>query len=353
MTTASNPASESRRAARTARRASGPAFAVGPDVTPDGTTAETVPAIAAGVDTPAGRGRGPSERNRPLWMLIPGGLLMVIVIIVPLLLGIYMSLLDLDQYTLRQWIEAPFIAFANYVEAVTSTNLFHGVWLSVSYSFISTIIAMPIGIAAAVATQNAFKGRAVVRSVFLIPYVLPSFVVATVWRTMFQPGGIVEHGFKFFGADPGLFLNGPNTYWTLIFVQIWASWPFIYLLALAGLQSVDHEVHEASALDGALWWTKLRYVVFPYLKGPVSLAFIIGMLNHINNFTLPFVLFGIPAPHDVELLPVLTYVTSFQSFRFGLSAAMAVVSLILIAIPLFVYLRAVKLDDAETPGGRK
>lgn len=335
MSTASTPKPETRPAASAAGRATRPARG-----------AETAPAGG-------GRRRGPSERNRPLWMLIPGGLLMTIVIIVPLILGVFMSLLDLDQYTLRKWIAAPFIGFANYIEAVTQTELFHAVWLSVSYSFIATVLALPIGIAAAVATQNAFRGRAVVRSVFLIPYVLPSFVVATVWRTMFQPQGIVDHGLGVFGIDPGLWLNGPNTYWALIFVQLWASWPFVYLLALAGLQSVDHEVHEAAALDGALWWTKLRYVVFPYLKGPVSLAFIIGMLNHINNFTLPFVLFGIPAPHDVELLPVLTYVTSFQSFRFGLSAAMAVVSLILILIPLFIYLRAVKLDDAESQGGRK
>lgn len=333
MTTASTPKPETRLAARAAGPGSGPAS--GPDVKKER------------------RRKGLSERNRPLWMLLPGGILMTIVIIVPLILGLFMSLIDLDQYTLRKWVSAPFIGFANYIEAVTQTELFHAVWLSVSYSFIATVLALPIGVAAAVATQNAFKGRSVVRSVFLIPYVLPSFVVATVWRTMFQPQGVVDHGFGTFGIDPGLWLNGPNTYWALIFVQLWASWPFVYLLALAGLQSVDHEVHEASALDGALWWTKLRYVVFPYLKGPISLAFIIGMLNHINNFTLPFVLFGIPAPHDVELLPVLTYVTSFQSFRFGLSAAMAVVSLILILIPLFIYLRAVKLDDAEPQGGKK
>lgn len=339
MSTANTPKPETRPAAHAAGGATRSA--------PSGTDVRLTPPVS-------GKPRkGLSERNRPLWMLLPGGILMTIIIIVPLVLGIFMSLLDLDQYTLRKWIASPFIGFANYIEAVTQTELFHAVWLSVSYSFIATVLALPIGIAAAVATQNAFKGRAVVRSVFLIPYVLPSFVVATVWRTMFQPQGIVDHSFNVFGVDPGLWLNGPNTYWALVFVQLWASWPFVYLLALAGLQSVDHEVHEAAALDGALWWTKLRYVVFPYLKGPISLAFIIGMLNHINNFTLPFVLFGIPAPHDVELLPVLTYVTSFQSFRFGLSAAMAVVSLILILIPLFIYLRAVKLDDAESQGGRR
>ncbi|MDQ0147425.1 carbohydrate ABC transporter permease [Pseudarthrobacter niigatensis] len=299
------------------------------------------------------RRKGLSERNRPLWMLIPGGVLMIIIIVVPLLLGIYMSILNLDQYTLRKWVSAPIIGAENFVEAVTNSPLLHAVWLSVSYSLLAMVVTLPLGIAAAVATQNAFKGRALIRSVFLIPYVLPSFVVATVWRTMLQPGGIVDEAQATVGIHVGLWLNGPQTFWTLVLVQIWASWPFIYLLALSGLQSVDHEVHEASALDGALWWNKLRYVIFPYLKGPLALAFLIGMLHHINNFTLPFVLFGVPAPSDVEVLPILTYVTSFQSFRFGLSAAMAFISLVLIAIPLFVYLRAVKLDDADTPGAKK
>lgn len=294
-----------------------------------------------------------SERDRPLWMLIPGGVLMTVIIVVPLLLGVYMSLLNLDQYTLRKWVSAPFVGVANYVEALTRSELLHSVWLSLSYSVIAMAVTLPLGIAAAVATQNTFKGRGLIRSVFLIPYVLPSFVVATVWRTMFQPDGVITSTLHTLGIEPGLFLNGPNSYWTLILVQIWASWPFIYLMALSGLQAVDHEVHEAAALDGTLWWSKLRYVIFPYLKGPLSLAILIGLLHHINNFTLPFVLFGMPAPQDVAVLPYLTYETSFQSFRFGLSAAMAVVSLILVAIPLFVYLRAVRLDDADSKEVRK
>ncbi|WP_045076370.1 carbohydrate ABC transporter permease [Psychromicrobium lacuslunae] len=295
----------------------------------------------------ARRRRGPNERNRPLWMLIPGGTLMIVVILVPLLLGVYMSTLNLDQYTLRRWVSAPFIGLGNFIEALTATELLRSVWLSLSYALIAMIVTIPLGVLAAIATQNKFRGRGLVRSIFLIPYILPSFVVATVWRTMFQPGGVIDQGLSGIGIHAGLWLNGPNSYWTLVIVQIWTSWPFVYMLALSGLQGVDHEVHEAAALDGALWWRKLRYVIFPYLKGPLSLAFLVGILHHINNFTLPYVLFGLPAPADVNVLPILTYVTSFQSFRFGLSAAMALVSLILIAIPLFVYLRAVKLDDGE------
>ena len=298
------------------------------------------------------RGRSPNERNRPFWMLLPGGILMVLVIVIPLILAVVISMLDLDQYTLRSWLQAPFIGLGNFVEAVTKSTLLRSIGISASFAAIAAVATLPIGVFAALATQNAFRGRGLVRSIFLIPYVLPTFVVATVWRTMLQPGGVVNEGLDALGIHTGLWLNGPQSYWALIIVQIWSSWPFFYLLVLAGLQSVDQEVHEAAAIDGALWWTKLRYVILPYLRGPIALALIISFLHNVNGFTLPFVLFGVPAPQDVEVLPVLTYVTSFQSFRFGLSASMAVASLVLIAIPLFIYLRAVKLDTGDEGGKR-
>ncbi|GIM94699.1 carbohydrate ABC transporter permease [Paractinoplanes toevensis] len=294
------------------------------------------------------RRRGVTERQRPLWLLTPGGVLMILIVLIPLALALWISLIDLDQYSLRRWIEAPFIGFANYTESFSS-GLLHSIWISVSFAVLSTVATVPIGIAAALVTQNAYRGRGLVRAIFLIPYVLPSFVVSTVWRTMLQPDGIVN---KVLGDGSTLWLSGPRAYWTLVLVEIWAAWPFIYLMALAGLQSVDHEVHEASAVDGATWWPKLYKVILPYLRGPVLLACLLATLNHINNFTLPFVLFGAPAPDNVNVMPMLVYVTSFQSLRFGLSAAMAVVSLILVAIPLFIYLRAVRLD-VHDEGGRR
>jgi multiple sugar transport system permease protein len=297
------------------------------------------------------RRRGVTERQRPLWLLTPGGVLMVLVILIPLAVALWISLIDLDQYTLRRWVEAPFIGLDNFVESFSS-GLLNSIWISVSFAVLSTIATVPIGIAAALVTQNKYRGRGLVRAVFLIPYVLPSFVVATVWRTMLQPDGVVNAWLSKVGIEGGLWLTGPRSYWALILVEIWAAWPFIYLMALAALQSVDNEVHEASAVDGAPWWPKLRRVILPYLRGPVLLACLLATLNHINNFTLPFVLFGAPAPEDVNVMPMIVYVTSFQSLRFGLSAAMAVLSLVLIAIPLFVYLRAVRLDVHEE-GGRR
>lgn len=269
------------------------------------------------------------------------------VIVVPFAVAVFISFLDLDQYSFRRWLSAPFIGLANYSEALSHSDLLHAVWVSASAAVIATVIALPLGVAAALTTHTRFPGRAVVRSLYLVPYVLPAFVVGTIWRIILQPGGVANRELAHLGITGGLWLNGPKSYVALIIVLIWSSWPLIYLMTLSGLQGVDETLHEAAALDGAEWWTKLRYVIFPFLRGPVSLALIISLLHMFNSFTLPFVMFGVPAPHDVEVLPVLTYVESFQNFRFGLSAAMAVVSLVLILIPLLAYLRAVKLDTGE------
>ncbi|WP_374049211.1 carbohydrate ABC transporter permease [Sinomonas sp. ASV486] len=306
-----------------------------------------------GGNIPATRRRTVSERNRPLWLLTPGAVLIGLIIVVPLVIGVYIAMLQLDQYTIRKWISAPFVGLNNFVEAFTGTDLLHALWNSVSFAVISTVITVPIGVYAALATQNRFRGRGLVRSVFLIPYVLPSFVVGTFWHTMLQPDGIVNKILGEVGIPAVHWLYGPASYWVLIAVEVWAAWPFIYLMALAGLQSVDAEVHEAAALDGAPWWTKLRYVIFPYLKGPVALACLIATLHHLNNFSLAFLLFGVPAPTDVQILPTLVYSMSFTSLRFGMGAAMALLSLALIALPLFIYLRAVRLDTGNDSGGKR
>jgi len=303
--------------------------------------------------TKQSRRRTVGERNRPLWLLTPGAVLITLIILVPLVIGIYIAMLQLDQYSIRKWVSAPFIGLENFVEAFTSTDLVHAFGNTVSYAVIATVITIPIGVFAALATQNPFRGRGVVRALFLIPYVLPSFVVGTFWRTMLQPDGVVNQMLLGAGLPAGEWLTGPSSYWVLILVEAWTAWPFIYLMALSGLQSVDQEVHEASAIDGALWWTKLWHVIFPYLRGPVALACLLATLNHMNNFSLAFLLFGAPSPFDVQILPTLVYSMSFTSLRFGMGAAMALISLVLIALPLFFYLRAVKLDTGEDAGDKK
>ena len=115
------------------------------------------------------------------------------------------------------------------------------------------------------------------------------------------------------------------------------------MMTIAGMQSIPTELYEAADMDGVTWVEKIRYVVLPQIRHQLFLGLLLSTLAHFNNFTLPFVLFGTPAPDPVLTLPVNIYQTSFQTFRFGLGAAMSVLSLILLLIPAVFYLRASKL----------
>jgi len=276
----------------------------------------------------------------------PNLILLTAVIVIPFLIGVYISFLDLDQYTLRKFFKAPFVGFQNYIEAFTSAGLLHSIWVSLAFSLLTTAVCTPIGLLAAMAVNTAFRGRFLVRSLFLVPYVIPSFVTATVWRFIFQPSGAANSLLDMFGIDGGQWLIGDRAFWALVIVDIWAAWPFIYMMTIAGLQSIPNEMYEAADLDGTTWFQKIRFVALPQIRGQLLLGLLLSTLAHFNNFTLPYVLLGSPAPTPALTLPVNVYQTSFQVFRFGLGAAMAVISLILMIIPAVFYLRASKLTAA-------
>jgi multiple sugar transport system permease protein len=277
--------------------------------------------------------------------MLPGAALLFLVILAPLALAAWISLTDLDQFTLRDWLAAPFIGIDNYVEAWQSAGLLHSLWVSTTFAVLTTVIIAPIGILAALTVQDPFRGRAIVRSIYLVPYVIPSFVTAVVWRLILQPNGALNSVLSSGGIDGGNWLIGSRTFWSLVLVDTWAAWAFVYLMTLAGLQTISSEIYEAAAVDGTNWWQKLRYVVIPQLRGPLTLALLLSTLHHFNNFTLPFVLFGSPAPNAVNVLPLNIYTTSFQTFRFGLGAAMSILALVVLVIPAVMYLRAVKLES--------
>ena len=255
---------------------------------------------------------------------IPGGLLMTLIIVIPLLLAVYISLIDLDQYTLRRWLEAPFIGLQNYVEAFQS-GLPHSIWISVSFAVIATVGDRPDrrGRRARHPEQVPRPGSGAVD--------LPDPVRAAVVRGRPRCGGPCcsrtassTRCWPRSGIDGGLWLNGPTAYWTLILVRDLGGLA-VHLPAGAGRAAVASTARctrrpRSTARAGG---PSCATSILPYLRGPVAAGVPAGHPHHINNFTLPFVLFGVPAPDDVDVLPMLIYVTSFQSLRFGLSAAMA------------------------------
>jgi multiple sugar transport system permease protein len=320
--------------------------------------AEKTPAGPVAASPAPGPGRVRRRRMRlppdRLPFLLPGLLLLAILIYIPMLLAGYMSFTQLNQYTIAHWLSAPFAAFGNYATALNPSSPIGSQFLgsiraSALFALLSTLIAAPIGIGAGLLMNSRVHGRRVLRVIMLVPYVIPSFVTGIVWRLMFENGwGLIDRGLKAVHLSDGAtyWLIGGHALWALIITDAWASWPFIYMMTLAALQQVPDEMREAAIIDGAGPLARLRYVTLPLLWPTLSLALLFSALNHLNNFALPYVMFGSTPPASAAVMPVTIYTQSFGLFNFGLGAAMSILSLAVMLLPAVVYMRATRLGEA-------
>lgn len=298
------------------------------------------------------------KRRRPLasapyGMLVPGLVLLTLLIAIPFLIAVYSSFTGLNEYTLGHWMHAPFVGLGNYIDAFFQANVLgasvpQSLGVSVSFSVLCTLFITPIGLFAALAVNRPFGGRALVRALFLVPYALPVFVIAILWRFVFMNGwGLADVILSrlHLASINTYWLIGPHSFWAMVIADCWGAWPFVYLMVLAGLQGIPAELSEAAYMDGASEFRILWSVLLPLLRPILGLALLLSTLNHFNNFTLPFVMFGTPPPAQADVLPLNIYVTSFETLNFGLGAAASLFTLVVMMIPAFFYIRALRLGE--------
>jgi multiple sugar transport system permease protein len=320
---------------------------------------QPIPEVAPEVTIVTLRGIHGSEKRsgkRSLWMVWPSVILLILVIGVPFVVAIYISFLHLDQDTLRNWVDAPWVGLNNYVRAFTSgsvvgSSMLASLGISVSFSLVTTLLVTPIGILAALTVNTPYRGRTFVRSLYLIPYVLPTFATALVWRMMFlNKTGLIDEflAWSRLGSGETYWLLGPNSFWAMVIADVWASWAFVYIMVLAGLQTISPDIYDAAEVDGANAWQKLMSIVLPHLRSILGLALLLSTINHFNNFTLPFVMFGTPPPVQADVLPLNIYISSFQLFDFGLGGTMSLITLLIMLIPGIIYVRTLRLGEVVT-----
>jgi len=306
-------------------------------------SAANVPAMA-----PARRGRRSRWKgSTPYLLVLPAILLELLIHIIPMLVGIWMSFIRLTQFFIANWSEAPFAGLGNYKIAMNFSHpigqaLLHAFTVSCFYTIIVVGLAWLFGMSAATVLQNGFRGRGGLRTIFLIPYSLPIYAGVITWSFMLQrDNGLVNHVLMsnlHLLDNPPFWLIGNNAFISMAVVALWRSWPFAFLMIMAGMQSIPDEVYQAAAVDGASVWQQLRYITLGMLR-PVNVVLILMLfLWTFNDFNTPFVLFGATPPASADLISIHIYDNSFVNWNFGLGAAMSVLLLLFLLSVTGVYL---------------
>jgi multiple sugar transport system permease protein len=288
----------------------------------------------------------PRRSNLPYLLLLPAILLELLVHVVPMVVGVWMSVLELTQFQIRDWSAAPFVGLDNYratldVDGPVGRQLLHSFWVTVLYTTLSVGLSWLFGLFAGVYLQRPFRGRSLLRTLFLTPYALPVYAAVITWTFIFQRDtGLLNHVLTSTGLadDPPFWLIGGNSFWALLVVSVWRSWPFAFLCVMAGLQNVPAEMYEAAAIDGAGFWRRLKDVTLPMLRPVNQVLVLVLFLWTFNDFNTPFVLFGGSAPEQADLVSIHIYRSSFITWNFGQGSAMSVALLLFLLLVTAAYL---------------
>jgi multiple sugar transport system permease protein len=312
-------------------------------------TLATAPAPDRAAATPRGPARPRRRRGRalPYLLLLPALLLELGIHLVPMVVGVWMSLQELTQFYIRDWSTAPAAGLDNYrvavdIDSPVGAELLHSFWVTLAYTVLAVGFSWLLGMVASVLMQNPFRGRGVLRTLFLTPYALPVYAAVITWSFMLQRDtGMVNHVIVDqlgLAEDRPFWLIGGNSFVALVVVSVWRSWPFAFLCITAGLQNISADLYEAAAIDGAGFMRQLRAITLPMLRPVNQVLVLVLFLWTFNDFNTPYVLFGRSAPREADLISIHIYQSSFVTWNFGSGSAMSVLLLLFLLAVTVGYL---------------
>jgi len=222
----------------------------------------------------------------------------------------------------------------NFYAILTGSSFWQSTWITVKFSLISVSFEMVIGFIFALLLNQEFHGRKAVRTIFLIPWALPTAIMATGWKFMLQhsygPIPWILYWLHITQSPP-YFLSMPKmAFASIIMADIWKTVPFCALLLLAGLQAIPRDLYEAMEVDGAGWFFKLRKLTFPLMLPAITVTLTFRFLQAFGVFDLIWVLTnGGPGNATMALSPFI-YQQTFNWLDVRAGAATAVITSIYI-----------------------
>jgi multiple sugar transport system permease protein len=217
----------------------------------------------------------------------------------------------------------------SYRQLLADSRLHHSLWVQVKLSFWTVLFQLLIGLLLALLLNMRSGLIEALRTVFLIPMVLPPIVVAIIWKVLYTPDISPMHGiFRSLGLSVPALITDPNWALTAIIVaDTWEWFPFTMLMVLAALQMMPQEIIDAAKVDGAAPWQMTFYIMLPYLQGVLLVAGLFRLIDSIKAFPLIFILTDGGPGNVTEVTNYYSYLQAFNFSFLGFSSAITVVLL--------------------------
>ncbi|WP_219471468.1 carbohydrate ABC transporter permease [Nonomuraea rhizosphaerae] len=284
------------------------------------------------------------ENRAGLALISPTLIITLVVVVVPLLWAIMLAFQDVRLINIRRVGVFGHYTLENFAYVISEPGFWSSLVNTLIYTVAGTALSIVIGLVAALALRDRFKGRTLVRASILIPYVAPVVAAAFLWETMLNPDyGIVNSWLgthiAFLTQAKGTFLGVevPVALLTVIAFEAWRYFPFAFLFILARLQALPGELEEAAVVDGATPTQRFRHVIMPQLWRVVALLSVLRFVFTFTKFDDVYLLTGGEAGTGVVSVRVYDFLTARNDI--GASAAQAIVLALVLVVFLALYLR--------------
>jgi multiple sugar transport system permease protein len=240
--------------------------------------------------------------------------------------------------------EPVFVGLANFRQLLEDGTIL-GTWLvTAAFVLLTTAFTFALGFAWALILNERFRGRTLVRALSLLPWVLPSTVVAFLWAWLLNGQyGLLNAVLLKVGAlsEPVAWLATPEGAMAgIVLAKTWLSIPLFTAFLLAGLQGLPREQVEAARIDGAGNWHVLRHVTWPHLRPTIAVLLVLGALGNLQQFDVIYAMTGGGPVRATTVMSVEVQRQAFQAWNLGLAAAVGVVWFLTILGPAWLRLRA-------------
>ena len=267
---------------------------------------------------------------------------------------VILPVLQAMQYSLFKWNGiAPltdFVGLQNYAIALRNDVFTTSVGNNLLILVLSLAIQIPFSLALAVLLNRSFRGRAALRLLFFLPYVLSEAVTGIVFTLMLQPDSVVDASLTAIGLE-GLiqdWLGDSTLVMITLFVLIsWKYFGFHMIIMLAGLQGIPRELEEAALIDGADRRQSFRYVTLPLLGPTIRVSVFLSMIGALQLFEMVWVMTAGGPVNASSTMAIAMFKAGFRSNQFGYGSALAVILFLFCLVVALLYQRFVLRRDTE------
>lgn len=285
-----------------------------------------------------------------LLLLTPAIICCIIFILIPIVDSVLMSFTTYKIANLTKNIPGEWNNFANYTRLWKSGKLQDSIWVTLGFVAATVSLSFVVSMALALMLNTKIRGARLLRSVMMIPWVIPTVISGLLWAWIFaNPYGLLQYLVSVFTdgrvQNFGILNNQDTAIWGVIIAALWKQIPLMTLMFLAGMQNVPEDILEAAKLDGANYFASLFHIVFPSMRSVIAVTTSMTIIDNFKQYPLFATLTNGGPASATTTLAVLSYDEAFVNYNYGSGAAVTTVWLLLMVVVVFLFNAVFRKDD--------